>query len=321
MKYVIYVIAEILDILSLAFLLMYPSHLYAVLIVHLLLFIIMVICYKRFENTIKDLPLYLILCFPGIGGLYITLLYFSSTYFYRDNLPLSDYEQMLEAEDSADLREKISYENEIRTMSFLDLLNYIGPEQKKELLIDSQYSVDINNTEILKKGLEAEDKEVQHYSATLLNTRENEYTNRISELSEQFVIKEDESILNELIVAYKSYIDSGLIEEDSMGIFLKEYIQTLNKKIRLKNYGLKSLNQLFEAYVKDNNLVKAEEINNKIRVEFNREDQVALNEIFILYQKDDHEGVFKKISSLDPKIIESNSRLKDIKDFFGSEVV
>lgn len=321
MKYVLYVISEILDLLLFVFLFMYPHHIIIVLIFHVLLFIVSVICYKRFDNTIDDLPLYLILLFPVIGGLYISLVYFSTTYFYRDNFPISDYEQMLISEDSTNLRQKVIYENEIRTMSFLDLLNYISPDKKKELLIDSHYEFDINNTDILRKGLEAMDKEVQHYSATLLNTRENEFTNKISYLSEQYGIKETPAILEELIQAYKNYIDSGLIEEDSMGIFLKEYIEVINKKIGLKNYDLTTLNMLFEAYVFNDDLIKAEEINNKISREYNRKDQVVLNELFILYQKDDHDAIYTKICGIDPDLLKLNKKLMDLKEFFCDEVI
>lgn len=321
MKYVLYVISEILDLFLFVFLFIYPHHIIIVLIFHVLLFIVSVICYKRFDNTIDDLPLYLILLFPVIGGLYISLVYFSTTYFYRDNFPISDYEQMLISEDSTNLRQKVIYENEIRTMSFLDLLNYISPDKKKELLIDSHYEFDINNTDILRKGLEAMDKEVQHYSATLLNTRENEFTNKISYLSEQYGIKENPAILEELIQAYKNYIDSGLIEEDSMGIFLKEYIEVINKKIGLKNYDLTTLNMLFEAYVFNDDLIKAEEINNKISREYNRKDQVVLNELFILYQKDDYDAIYTKICGIDPDLLKLNKKLMDLKEFFCDEVI
>lgn len=321
MKYVIYIFAEILDILSFIFMLMYPGHYYSVLVVHFFLFLISVYCYRRFENTIDDLPLYLILFFPVIGGLFITIFYFSTTYFYRDNLPLSDYEQMLESEELTNLREKISYENEIRTMSFLDLLNYIGPERKKELLINSQYGLEINNTLLLRKGLDAKDKEVQHYSATLLNTKENDFTNKISYLAEQYNLKENPLILDKLSIAYKEYIASGLIEADSMGIFLKEYIDTLNKKIEIKRYDIGTLNLLFEAYVDNNELDKAKKINNKIKEEFNRMDQVAINELSILFKNSDYDGVFDKISTMDEKVINSNERLKEIKAFYYGGVI
>ncbi len=321
MKYVIYIFAEILDILAFIFLFMFPTHFYSVLIFHSLMFIIGVYTYKKFDNTISDLPLYLILLFPVFGWAFISLFYFSSTYFYRDNLPLSDYEQMLEADIDINLREKISYENEIRTMSFLDLLNYISPEQKKELLINSQYGLSINNTEILKKGLNAKDKEVQHYSATLLNTKENDFTNKISYLSEQYNDKKSPLVLDNLSQAYLDYIESGLIEEDSMGIFIKEYIDTLCKKIEINRYDLDTLNALFKAYVNDNNLRKAQDINNKINKEFNRADIVALNRLLLLYEKNNYYGVYNVITTLDPEIINSNEKLKEIKSFYTKGVI
>lgn len=316
MKYIVYVLAQILDILAFAFLFMYSQYIYPVLAFHALLYFISVYCYRGFENTIEDLPLYLILFLPVIGGLFITLFYFSTTYFYRDNLPLSDYEQMLEAEERINQREKISYEIEIKTMSYMDLLQYIGPEKKKEILIDSQYKFDINNTRILKRGLEAEDKEVQHYSATLLNTRENDFTNEISYLSEQYNLQQDPYVLQKLATAYKDYIDSGLIEEDSMEIFTREYIDTLNKQIEIKHYDLETLTSLFGAYIRTKNLIKAEEINKKIEKEFRKKKIVLLNELCLMHEKGDYEGVANRLNSMDEKTINSSVRLIELKAFY-----
>ena len=321
MKYIIYVAAEILDFLLFVFLFMYPSHLYPVLAIHVALYIISVKCYRRFDNTISDLPIFLILFLPVLGGLFITLFYFSTSYFYRDNLPLSDYEQMLEAEGPTNFREKISYEKEIKTMSYMNLLKYINPEKKKEILINSQYGLDINNTDILKRGLEAKDKEVQHYSATLLNTRENDFTNEISYLSEKYNNEENPFILAKLSQAYKEYIKSGLIEEDSMEIFIREYIDVLNKRIQTNHYDMNTLDELFEAYINNDNLIEAEKINRKIKKEFNRKDQVAINDIYILFKKRDYRGVYAKINTLDEKVIRSNVRLIEIKAFYNQGVV
>lgn len=317
MKYVIYIIAQIIDILNFIFLFMYPTHFVAVIIIHLLLCYLTIKCYRKFEDTIDDLPLYLIIFFPIIGGLFISLYYFSTTYFYRDNLPLSDYEQMLAAEETTTFRDQVNYEDEIRTMSYIDLLNFLGAEQKKEILINSQYSAKINNTNILKKGLESDDKEVQHYSATLLNTKENNFTNSISFLTEEFISKKNPFFLDKLVIAYKDYIDSGLIEEDSMSIFTKEYIDALNKKIEINRYDVNTLCLLFKAYIKDNDLFNAEKINRKIEIEFNQKDIVCLNKIAILFEKSDYDGIYNELENIDNKIVNSNKKLKAIKAFYS----
>lgn len=317
MKYFIFIISLIIDILLFLFLFTYEKYLIQVLILHVLLYFIAYRMYLKFDKQIEELPFYVVLFMPGLGIIIFTLFYFSINYFYRDNQIISDYEQMLDFNRDKDRIKKINYENEVKTMSYLDMLNFIDPEKKKDILIESQYNHQINNVKILRKGLEAQDREVQHYSATLLNSRENEMVNNISSIREHYNETHDEFILDDLIDAYKTYLASNLIEEDSLVIFYKEYSEVLNKKISLKHYGINILNELFNVYISLNDLYNATLIYYKIEREFPNDISTKVNNINLLYTKGAYAQLLEYLNNLTTKDFEDSEKLGQLKLFFG----
>ncbi len=319
MKYILFFLLLILDIFAFIFLFIYEKYLIQVMILHLIIFIICWKLYSKFDNKIDEIPFYIILFMPILGVFIYFAVFFSIHYFIKDNESISDYEQLLYGDYQAQRRKKLNYEREIKTMSILDLFNFIDPEKKKELLIESQYSFKINNAQILKKGLVEDDKEVQHYSATLLNSQENELTNTISILREEFNESKNEKVLDELINSYKMYLNSTLIEEDSINIFRKEYIDVLLKKIERKTYDLDTLNSLFKEYIKIDDLYNATLINDKIKNEFEDSNYYIINKFNILYNNGYIKQLNYELSKLDKTDIEKNDKLKALKTFFIEE--
>lgn len=320
MKKFLFALINIFDILIFIFLFYYPSYLIIILLLHILFFVLSKSLYNKFDEKIDDLPIYMVLFMPLLGNLILSTYFYSTLYFHKDNEYLSDYEQLISKDDSFNYKEKIDYEKEVRTMSFLDMLSFIDPERKKEILIDSQYNVKINNTKILKKGLSAEDREVQHYSATLLNSRENELTNNISFLREKFNDNEEDKILDQLIEAYKNYLDSGLIEPDSIIIFREEYIDALKQKVKRKKYDLNVLNEIFKNYILVDDLYNATLLNEKIKDEFGEIVDVKINNFNILYKKGMYSELFYELDNLSAKELAENKRLHELKKFFRGEV-
>jgi len=233
---------------------------------------------------------------------------------------MNDYEQLLYDNLETENRKRINYEREIKTMSFLDMFSFRDPEKEKQILIDSQYSFKINNSKILKKGLESSDKEVQHYSATLLNSQENQFTNNISSLREQYITTKNEKVLDELITSYFDYINSSLIGEDSIQIFRKEYADLLLKKVERKTYDLKILNSLFKAYIEIDDFYNATLINNKIEQEFGQTSNSILNKLNILYKKGYLSQLIDSLNDLEPHYFKEEPKLKELHDFFVKEV-
>lgn len=319
MKYILFILLMIIDFILFIFLFIYEKYFIQILIIHTIIYIISWRLYLKFNTNIEGLPFFINYFMPILGPIIFFIFYFSVNYFYGDSEVVEDYEQLLNSSFEEENRERVNYEREIKTMSFIDLFSFIDPEKKKEILIDSQYSYKINNAKILKKGLEAEDKEVQHYSATLLNSQENELTNNISFLRSSYNDTKDEKILDQLIDSYQMYINSTLIGADSISIFKEEYIEVLLKKINLNNYDLDLLIQLFKAYVSNDDLYHATLINHKIEVEFPNSIQIKINNFNILYKKGYISQLIHELSILNKEEIQENPRLKELHNFFLEE--
>jgi len=319
MKFLLFIFLMILDIIVFIFLIIFEEYFIPILILHTLIYIISWSLYLKFDNKMQEVPFYIILFMPILGPILFFVFYFSINYFYGDNEVIDDYEQNLDANLELESRKRLDYEREIKTMSFMDLLSFIDPERKKEILIDSHYSTQINNAKILKKGLESEDKEVQHYSATLLNSKENELTNNISYLRERFNATNNEKMLDELINSYQVYIHSSLIEPDSIDIFRNEYIDVLLQKVNRNTYDLHSLLQLFDAYIQIDDIYNAEIINEKIKKEFHSNKDTKLNHLNILYKRGNISQLRNELNNLDSKELKENHRLKELHDFFIEE--
>ncbi|MGD1822145.1 MAG: hypothetical protein ACPKM0_05190 [Pleomorphochaeta sp.] len=319
MKKLLLFLLMIVDILIFIFLFITQDYLLIILILHVVIYTISWKLNKKIDNNKHELPFYIILFMPIIGPFIYFLFYFSLNYFFSDNELIMDYEKMIDAKLENISKNRIEYEKEIKTMSFIDMLSYMDPDRKKEVLIDSQYSVRINNANILKKGLESDDKEVQHYSATLLNSKENELTNNISYLREKYNNSKNEVYLDQLINSYKVYINSTLIEEDSINIFRQEYIDVLNIKLKNNTYTLEILSELFKTYIQIIDLNNAELINEKIIKEYGESEQTQINTLNILYKKGEFNLLKDKLIKIDDKLLNNSDKLIELRDFFIEE--
>ena len=319
MKHIIFVFLLILDILLFTFFIIFEKYFIQVLIIHTILFILSYKIHSTFESKSDELPLSIIYFMPILGILIYFILNFSLHYFVRDNSIILEYEQLMLAPIKNQNKKRINYEREIKTMSFIDMFSYIDPEKKKELLIESQYAYKINNSKILKKGLEASDKEVQHYSATLLNSRENELTNNINYLKEQFNGTDDENILDDLIEAFSIYLHSSLIEIDSIELFRQEYIDVLTQKVKRKTYNKEILEELFKTYISTGDLYNARLINDKMKRKFGESEETKLNDINLLFKKRYLSEINYMMNNLSDKELKENHKLRELHDFFVKE--
>lgn len=319
MKKFLFTFLLLLDILIFLYLFIVEENIIIILSFHIILYILLYKINKSFKKEKIEIPFYIILFMPIIGPFIYFTFYFSYNYFFSDNELIMDYEKLIEAKLQKTSKNRIEYEKEIKTMSFIDMLSYMDPDRKKEVLIDSQYSVKINNANILKKGLESEDKEVQHYSATLLNSKENELTNNISYLREKYNQTKNEMFLDKLIYSYLLYLNSTLIEEDSINIFREEYKEVLLIKIKNKTYNLDTLKELFKTYIQINDLDNAYFINEKMKREYGDTEHIIINKLNILYKQNKLEEVKDILNNLDDKIIAKNDKLFELKEFFIGE--
>ncbi len=320
MKYIAYALLMIADILVILFFIIFEQYALQVLSFHALLIFLSWRIYVTFATDVEVLPYFILFFLPILGMVMYFTLYGSLHYFVRDGNAINDYEQMLSEKPARRKRKRIDFESEIQTMSYFDMFSFIDPERKKELLIESQYAYKINNAKILAKGLESEDKEVQHYSATLLNSQENQYTNTISILRETYETQKTEANLDALIYAYHDYIHSSFIGKESLQIFKKEYVDLLLQKVHRETYDLQSLQSLFIAFIEINDVYNATLIHHKMEKEFGKSPRSIINKLHILYKKGYTSQLVDALHTIGPDQFADEPRLKELYDFFVKEV-
>ena len=304
------------DTLIILFLFITEQYVVVVLLIHAALIFIGWKIYKTFQTEFEILPYYILFFMPILGIGIFHILTISLHHFMRNSDVIDDYEQIL-LEEKLNERKRVNYDEEMRTMSFLDLLPTIDSERKKKVLIDSHYSYDINNSKILIQGLESDDMEVQHYSATLLNSRENEFTNTISSLREQYALYGDDSVLNELIISYRTYMNSSLIGEESIQLFKNEYVDLLLQKVHKNRYDKEALQYLFTAFIEIDDFYHATLINHKIEEEFGKDCTTIVNTIHIQFNQGYINQVVDILHSIDLEKCKDDPKVQQLYDFFS----
>lgn len=305
-----------LDTLIFIFLLFYPKYWSEVLVIHGFVSLLAIVLIKKMPEIFKGVPIYLIFFMPALGGVLVFIINLSLSYFMRDGMVLSDYELLIEFKNNLNFKEKINYNKEVRTMSFLDMLDALGTEEKKQLIIDSEIFEYQGKIKLLQKGLSDADREIQHYSATLLNDKENDYTNKINYLREEYNIQKDEFALENLSKAYKQYIMSGLISGEVLYIFNGEFIETLEMALNMEKDNLRILDDLVKAYVRNNDFINAEKTNQRLLKKYPDNPEGVLNRLNISFEKDSLSQFDTLIEGLTEKEIKSSKSIEKLVSFW-----
>jgi len=181
-------------------------------------------------------------------------------YFKRSSFLIEDYETYIRFKNQLDREKSFNYEESIKILSGLDLMNHLSPGAKKQMIIEKIDEVSGKKIQILKTANLDENPEVQHYAAVMLNEIENNFNNIIYELQEEY--KENASLktLDKLILAYKKYIDSSLLEKNAFSIYNDEYIRLLNKRKNKTGLEKHHIIELMRAYLQKMDTIKSREI-------------------------------------------------------------
>jgi len=255
---------------------------------------------KTFIRRDYGIPLYLVMFLPGLGGLIVSILYACRLYFLHDNMILGDYQRYIASSNNEfKIQKQLDYEKEIRVLSFLDQINLLDTERKKELIIEFGSDNSEKKAYLLQKGLANTDHEVTHYCAVTLNSIENEYVNLIYNLQEEYNQTKNIKILEKLATALKIYIKSGLLRRDTLYFNInKEYSDVLLKlKDAKKRNSFEIDRELIEAYITTGELNKAKDLNDKTVKEFPERFEGFFNSLKIAYHSKDmdsfKEGILK----------------------------
>ena len=216
--------------------------------------------YYNKANEYQGVPIYIYLFMPGLGSILLIFILLPLYYFKRSSFLIEDYETYIRFKNQLDSEKRFNYEASIKIISGLDLMNYLSPAAKKQMIIEKINKVSGSKIQILKTANLDQDTEVQHYAAVMLNEIENNFNNKIYALKEDYKKNASLKILDQLILAYKKYIDSSLLEKNALSIYNDEYIRLL--KIRKKEAGLKEkhLIDLMDAYIQKMDYIKSREV-------------------------------------------------------------
>lgn len=287
-------LAGIIDGTALILAFLFPRYAIDAIFIHLILYLHINNLVDKLLDRHNGVPNYLALFMPGLGSILIAVSHFSLIYFRRDSIVLDDYERYINFQRFWDQQERVDYDKELQTLSFLDQMNLLDAKSKKQLIVDFGMNQYEERVKILHKGLSDMDGEVQHYSAVTINMLENEYTRVINQLRERFNLDRDIDSLKRLAKAYENYMESGLLSGDVLQVFNKEYIETLLKLIERKKETPEVLHELINAYIRSKDLVQAETVNNRLLKKHPDSIEGLINQIHFAYEK----RAFSKVNEL-----------------------
>ncbi len=314
MEYVAIILIFVIGLLdSLFFIFLFNSSLYIkeLLGIHTVLFIIVIILNRKFLRRYEGIPNYLVFFLPGFGALIVSILYFSLYYFLRSSIVLEDYERYIDFERFFEYRKTLNYEKEMQTLSFLDQMNLLDAESKKQLIIDFSMNEYDSRVKLLQKGLVDQDTEVKHYSAVTLNVIENEYVRIINELREAYNLDKEPKHLRILVKVYQSYLESGLLTDDVEIMLNEEYISVLHKLRELKKETSEIIMALIKAYIFGNQFEMAQKWIERYMERRPDDFEAVYYSIYIAYKKRNFDKIDEILNRLKQKNIKVSDEYQD----------
>ncbi|MGM0378935.1 MAG: hypothetical protein ACQEQE_04260 [Bacillota bacterium] len=213
--------------------------------------------YKKNLSKYNELPLYYYLFLPGLGPVIISIITFSLYYFLRNSSIISDYEKYINLDQSYDKNEDFNYNEEIKTVSIDNMLEYLSFSEKRKAFLFEDDNFDNKKVNILNKGKKDYNSEIQHYSAVSLNSIENKINSELNDLQNKYQEKKSINILEKIIRNYKKYLESNLLDKASIEIFNNEYIKYLKEYKYEFGFNYDNEYELAKAYIRADRFDKA----------------------------------------------------------------
>lgn len=280
-----------------------------IFLVHFLVYLVIKLLSSKLANKCVGIPFYLVLFMPGLGGIIVGLLYVSLYYFKQSDLILSDYERYLEFEHSLEKEKKLNFNKEIGTFSFIDQIRLLDANRKKDLIVEYSMNHKDNKINAVQRGLQDGNSEVRYYSAVTINMLESQYTNNLSMLREKYNTYQDINSLMKLYYGYKDYLLSGLVSSEVYQVINLEYIDILLKIIERNKESQEILDQLVKAYLRSNNILKADEFNKIILTNYPNSVDGIINRIQIAYEKRDYSELMKAVKDAESNKLDNKEEL------------
>ncbi len=206
---------------------------------------------RRSSPQTKNISPVLFLVIPGVGGLIYGVSYLVLYVLGSKNAQI-EYKHAYTEEEEIKYDTKVSVDfNQIsKLMDMSGVFSYSNALNKKEVIVDLLSSEIIQNCKTLKRGLDDEDAEVVHYTATTLNYLENKFEQSIRNARDAAAEDLTQEHLESLIMLYENYIFSGLLDDDIVPIYMKKIIEILELQVDTFGSDLKVIKHLARCYMR-----------------------------------------------------------------------
>lgn len=269
------------------------------LIMVIMLFAVSIVAIK--DNR-DHLPFYMALFLPGVGMVVFSAVTCFVKRTHEKSEQLSEYEKYIAYIDSLIKPDEINFTKQVNLMSGIDELIYSSNKRKKESIVDLMNNEAASKIKILKQALHDRDPEVVHYASMVLVSAEEEYEKKIAELESKYKQGRDPVVLTALSDIYRRYIDSGLLEGETLDIFLNDYLKLLLESEKTADGNCELLLAIADVYTRLHSYDKAVEILQRLNREFPEEPKVYLSSMKLYYDMHNYREVSKvakKIKELD----------------------
>lgn len=250
-EFIMYLILTILDtIISINYFFFQNITFSTLVFLHIAFVSILFIFSKKVFKDSKALPFYIALFLPGVGMIFITAINIMLQNYAMKNGLIKEYEKYVHYKNELGNIKKINFNKELNVLSMYDKLKHSPSSEKKEAiieLIDNDIEIKVN---ILRTALLDKDPEVVHYAASTLNLFEQEYERKLFNLKQKYIESNEINTLVKMIELYDSYINSGLLGDESLEVYLNEYLNLLEDNIDRFNDNYEILLKMIDVNIK-----------------------------------------------------------------------
>lgn len=205
---------------------------------------------RRSSPQTKNMTPLIFLILPGIGALIYGASYIS-LYITGAKKALFDLHHAYSDEEITYKKvESIDFGQIAKLMSMSGVFSHADAVNKKDAIVDVLSADVVKNCREIKRGLADDDQEVVHYAASTLNYLETRFEKAIRDARSRAAEDLSEENLQEVVALYENYMDSGLLEDDIIPMYVKKVIETLELQVSEFGMSVRPAVQLAQSYLR-----------------------------------------------------------------------
>ncbi len=267
-------------------------------VIHILLCIIIYICIRNRILKFSE-QLMPIICLVPIAGIICAVF---AEYFSRSEKTGTREITLEEMHlDDSDLRiKKISPdEDEGMVIPLEEAMSINDSATRRQLMLDILRKSPEQYTALLQKACTDEDIEVSHYASTAVMEIQREYDYNLQKSERLYRQDENNPIYrNKYINHLKSYIESGLIDDNILFLYRHRFSEVLGAKIKDEPENMDVILCAADNYLALKNYTSAEELSKTAVKKWPNREEALLSLLKVYEQMNNGEGIKKIISHI-----------------------